>query len=89
MRPYRVVFETTAARQLEKLEKQLARRILARVVWLAQNVGQSRHEALRGELSDAFKLRVGPYRILYRLDPDEKILTVMLIGHRREIYRRR
>jgi mRNA-degrading endonuclease RelE of RelBE toxin-antitoxin system len=29
---------------------------------------------------------VGDYRVLYQADREKKVLTVRLVGHRREIY---
>ena len=84
----RVAFDLVAARQLERLNKQLARRILTKIEWLAQNAGQFPHEALHGPLKKSFKLRVGEYRVIYTLESEEETLTVQLIGHRREIYKR-
>jgi mRNA interferase RelE/StbE len=42
---------------------------------------------LTGELKGLFKLRVGDYRIAYSIEEKKKLLTIHLIGHRREIYR--
>lgn len=42
---------------------------------------------LRGELKGLLKYRVGNYRILYQIHKTKLIITVIDIGHRREIYR--
>jgi len=36
-----------------------------------------------------FSARRGPYRIIYEIHEDERVVRVLAIGHRREIYRRR
>jgi mRNA interferase RelE/StbE len=36
---------------------------------------------------DGWRIRVGDYRVIYEIDDKEKIVTVLHIGHRREIYR--
>ena len=33
-----------------------------------------------------YRLRVGDYRIIYQVQEKQKILAVLLVGHRREIY---
>jgi mRNA interferase RelE/StbE len=38
--------------------------------------------------SDKFRLRVGDYRVIYRLDLTRGEIYLIAIGHRREIYRR-
>ncbi|MGA2427396.1 MAG: type II toxin-antitoxin system RelE/ParE family toxin [Candidatus Acidiferrum sp.] len=36
---------------------------------------------------DAWRIRLGNDRIIYRIDDTTKIVTVVDVGHRREIYR--
>lgn len=36
---------------------------------------------------DGWRIRVGDYRILYDIDDKKKTLTILHIGHRRDIYR--
>jgi len=43
-------------------------------------------EPLKGELKGLLKLRIGDYRLLYTCDYDEKLISVHLIGHRKNIY---
>ena len=37
--------------------------------------------------TDGFRIRVGDYRILYRVDPASHVITVGAIKHRKEAYR--
>lgn len=86
---YRVRFMEEAVRDLEQLDRAVARRILRRLQWVAENMEVVRLEPLKGSLKGLYKLWIGPYRVLYEILPQERILLVHLIGHRREIYRRR
>ncbi len=76
-----------ATRELASIDTQVARRILARLNWLAANLDNLRPQALTGNLAGLFKLRVGDYRVIYEVLRDERVIIVHLIGHRREIYR--
>ena len=78
-----------AARDLARLDKPEARRIVQRINWLAANLGMVKPEALSGDLAGFYKLRVGDFRVIYEMLDAEQILLVHAIGHRREIYRRR
>jgi mRNA interferase RelE/StbE len=40
-------------------------------------------------LDDAWRIRVGDYRIVYVVDDLARTVTVTRIGHRRDIYNRR
>lgn len=41
---------------------------------------------LRYSLQHLRSLRIGDYRVLYRIEPTEKCVSVVAIGHRRDIY---
>jgi mRNA interferase RelE/StbE len=42
----------------------------------------------RMEGADTFRLRVGDYRIIYQVDIERNEISLITLGHRREIYRR-
>lgn len=71
---YHVRILDTAARELEKLDKQIGRRVVSRVRWLAANLESARLEPLTGALAGLHKLRVGDYRVLYGILYDEQAL---------------
>lgn len=86
---YRVRLLDTASKQLAVLDKPVARRVVERVHWLAENLADANFEALTGDFEGLFKLRVGDYRVVYELIHGEQLVMIHAIGHRREIYRRR
>ena len=86
---YRIRILDAAARELKRLGKPVGRRIVERINWLATNLDNIRLETLTGDLSGLYKLRVGDYRILYEVLYDEQIIVIHVIGHRREVYRKR
>ena len=86
---YRVRLLGGASKDLAKLDKPAARRIVGRLHWLAENRKDASLEVLAGEFEGLFKLRVGDYRVVYELLREEQLILVHAIGHRREVYRRR
>jgi mRNA interferase RelE/StbE len=88
---WRVEFADSAAKQLRKLDPQVAKRILT---FLRDRIAplddpRSIGEALRGkEFGDFWKYRVGDWRIIVDLDDGVMLITVIRLGNRREIYRR-
>jgi mRNA interferase RelE/StbE len=46
-------------------------------------------EALRGEFKGLRKIRVGDYRIVYRIDLEgaEKVVRLLFVAHRRSVYK--
>ena len=87
---WRVEFEDAALKERAKLDKPVARRILAflheRVAMLEdpRSVG----EALKGsKLGEFWKCRVGDYRIVAHIEDGALRVLVLKVGNRREVYR--
>jgi mRNA interferase RelE/StbE len=38
-------------------------------------------------LDDRYSARRGTYRVIYRIDDDARVVTVVDVGHRRDVYR--
>lgn len=89
MNSYSVRIPRAATRELERLDKVLARRITERIRWLAENFDTINPEALTSDWAGLFKLRVGDYRVVYEVVYTERLIIVHVIGYRREIYRNR
>lgn len=74
-----------AAKELESLKPDLAERILGKIEECAIN---PQHFLVGLSGSKYYKLRVGDYRVIIEWDRKEKIMTILMIGHREEIYKR-
>ena len=85
---YQVRILEEAARDLAKVETAVARRIVNRIRWLAENLDDIQPEALTGNLAGFYKLRAGDYRVVYEIVHSEQMIIIHLVGHRREIYRK-
>lgn len=87
---WRIEFEDSALKELAKLDKQVARRILA---FLRERVAvlddpRSVGEALKGsKLGEFWKYRVGDYRIITNIEDGALRILVLRVGSRREVYR--
>ncbi len=84
---YQVKFMPRAADDLSRLHKVIAQRILTKVRWLSENFDNLTPEVLIGEWKGLFKLRVGSYRVVYTVSQKDQLITVHLVGHRRDIYK--
>ena len=80
-----------ADRQLDKLDPQVARRILKFLNQRVRTLDNPRSigEALRGsKLGEFWKYRVGDYRLICSIEDRRVLILVLRIGHRREVYER-
>ena len=85
-----VELDPAAERELDKLDPQIARRILKFLhgrVTLLDNP-RSIGEALKGsKLGDLWKYRVGDYRLIADIQDGKLRILIVRIGNRREVYR--
>jgi mRNA interferase RelE/StbE len=84
--PYRLEFTDSARDELANLDRTIARRILKKLSWLAENAASYQHSALAGQWGQHYRLRVGDYRVIYTIDHEVLVILVIKIGHRHEIY---
>lgn len=83
---YEIFYERTVLKTLKKLDRSVAQRILAAVEELAvepRPVGSIKLSGGDGER----RIRVGDYRIIYRVHDDRLVVVVVRAVHRREVYR--
>jgi len=73
-------------RFLSKLPPEIRSRLQKAVLSLS-NPRPKNAIKLIGE-PDTWRIRVGNYRIVYEIDDAKKLVTVLRIAHRREVYRR-
>ncbi len=83
---YRVEFTAAAARQLRKLPVEHRARIQGRVRERGGDPRPNGAIKLAGE-SSAWRVRIGDYRVIYDIFDDVLVVTVVAVGHRREVYR--
>ena len=83
---YRVVLRRSAARELANLPPPIRRRVTRAVDALAANPRPLGAKLLR-EPGGRWRIRVGDYRVLYRVDDDRVVVVVVRIRHRSIAYR--
>lgn len=82
---YKVLVSREAERKAEKIDRRYKKAINEAVTKLSTNpfLGKS----LTGEFKGQYSLRVGIYRILYTFDSKNKLIYLITIDHRKDIYR--
>jgi mRNA interferase RelE/StbE len=83
---YSVTLIPAAEKALEKLPRETGRRIVRRLTALGQNPRPSGAKALQG-VEGLLRVRVGDYRIVYRVADGPQEVTVVRIAHRSDVYR--
>lgn len=86
---YHIEIETRAAQTLVRLaqgDRVSAKRIDSAIKSLAEDPRPGKATKLVG--ADAWRVRVGDYRVIYLIDDVVTVVTVTKIGHRRDVYER-
>jgi mRNA interferase RelE/StbE len=82
---YRVILPRSVQKKLDRLPDDVAERILSRLAKLETNQRPTDVKKLKGR--NAWRIRIGDYRVIYEIRDRELQILVITVGHRREVYR--
>lgn len=87
---WKITLSSAAIKALDKMGREDERRILAFLEQRVKPLSNPRSigEALKGNLSDFWKYRVGDYRVIAHIDDGLIEILVVRIGNRRDVYKR-
>ena len=81
---YRIEYTTAAARQLRQLDRPVQRQLVDAIDALADEPRPNGCLRLTGR--EGWRMRVGRYRVLYDISDGRLTVTVIRLGHRRDVY---
>jgi mRNA interferase RelE/StbE len=81
---YTVLILPSAQKQLSKLPNAIATRIEDNILELEHDPRPPGCKKLKGR--DAWRILIGDYRVIYEIHDGQLFVTVITIGHRREVY---
>lgn len=82
---HRITIKPTAQKELEALPDPVLRRVDGAISALGSEPRPRGCTKVRG--TSLYRVRVGEYRVLYRVDDRARVVDVVSVGHRREVYR--
>lgn len=85
---YTIIFEKKAQKSLSRLEITQQRIIVS---WIMNNLEntenpRARGKALKGELNEYWRYRIGDYRLIAQIKDKEIIILIIDISHRKNAY---
>jgi mRNA interferase RelE/StbE len=83
---YRIQIEAEADRALRRMPRNTAKRIRSKLVALAEDPFARNPNVKRLSGRDAWRLRIGDWRVLYTVDGTNQIISVMVIRPRGSAY---
>jgi mRNA interferase RelE/StbE len=81
---YEIEFKPKAVRDLESLDREVARRILGKIERMKENLAGDVKRLTN--FSPEYRLRVGDYRVLFEVESN--VVVIYRVVHRREAYER-
>jgi mRNA interferase RelE/StbE len=85
MEKYKIEFKKSAVKELNAIPQKDLKRILNRIKSLFLNPRPQ--DSMKLTNREDYRMRVGQYRIIYSINDDVLIITIIKIGHGKEIYR--
>ena len=82
---YEVRLKASAEKELDGLPRTVFPHVVKAV--LALETKPRRHGCVKLRGSDAYRCRVGNYRILYLINDAARIVEVLAVAHRKDAYR--
>ena len=87
MADYSLSIKPSAAKELEAIsEKATLSRLIEKIKSLATQPRPSGTEKLAGR-PNRYRVRQGKYRVIYSVDDQSRVVDVIKVGHRRDVYR--
>jgi mRNA interferase RelE/StbE len=84
---YSVQIASSAAKELEAIDRKADRaRIVRSIQSLALNPRGPGSEKLTGA-DGRYRIRSGDYRVAYAVNDESRVVDIVKVGHRREVYR--
>ena len=84
---YKITFKNSAYKELERLPKSTVRKIAIAIDKLADNPKPIGIKKLKDSSEDLYRIRVGDYRVIYAINEGIRIVNILRIGHRKDIYK--
>lgn len=83
---YTIQFKPMALRKLEKLPRDIQKKLAAKIDTLRDDPFPSGGKKMAA-VADAWRVRVGDYRIVYQVHQKVLLVLVLAVGNRKDVYR--
>lgn len=82
---YKIELKSSIAKDIRKIPQAFLSKIDEAIAKLAEDPIPSQSKKIQG-YKDYYRLRVGIYRVIYRVGKKIEVITIIKIGHRKEVY---
>ena len=84
---YRIEFKRSVKKDIQPLPQSVLARLREAIEALSLDPHPPGSQMIRG-YQDYFRIRLGTYRVIYQVDDVVRIICIIKIGHRKDVYRK-
>lgn len=84
---YQVLIKASAEKDIQRLPPDVRARMASAILQLGEEPRPTGVRKLKGKGEEGWRIRVGDYRVVYRIDDSLRQVIVYRVRHRREVYR--
>ena len=84
---YNIEYTVEARKNLRRLPSNISQLIVKKIILLSKDVYAPNNNVKVLNGVDGYRLRVGDYRVIYRINKVNLIIRIINIGHRQEVYK--
>lgn len=83
---FRVYYLDSVEKDLKKFDRATKKRILDKIEGTLARAPTKLGQSLSGPLKGFWRYGIGDFRVIYRVSEKEILITVVRIGHRKNVY---
>lgn len=81
---YKIEIKASAQKELRNLPNKELKKIIEKIGSLSTNPRPSGCKKLSGD--EKYRIRIGNYRVLYRIEDEILVIFIVKVGHRKDVY---
>lgn len=84
---YSIQIISIAQKNIRRLDPNVRNRIIKAILNLKTNRYPQQFKPIKGKDIAQFRIRVGDYRVLYDVYDQDRVVLILRVGHRKDIYK--
>ena len=87
MEKWKIVITKSGEKDLKTLDQSIQKRIIQKINWLLENFQKINQERLSEKWEEAYKLRVGSWRVIYKIEYAKREILILKVWPRDRVYK--
>jgi mRNA interferase RelE/StbE len=84
---HEILIKASAEKDIRRLPRDVRERVVSAILALREEPRPPGVRKLKGRGEEGWRIRVGDYRVVYRIDDSLRQVAIYRVRHRRDVYR--